>query len=435
MKKFLSAVLLFAMLLSISVSAKVEFDYSVANKTETVRLSKNIVSGITVDVITKSVMYSKDIDRQVSLSGNIVRVMTALTVDNERRNGRYDPSVLSDEDYEMLMAGMLLGERDEDARRLALAFSDSVEEFVQSMNRLAGDLGMTSTSFTNIDGSKDAQAVSTVRDIAALVYEVYVNSSLKPFLASNRYTTNDKQMIFDREHPHEVLSKESEFYDVLLKMFFASPFEASGTMLCFASMDSKFREVIGVVYYSGGAAAEYITSYYTDIKALEINAYTTYFQTDLSKVAKAAAKKAVYTLKDNTQVYVAVELPSSVATSTVKLFSDEYAALIVSPDACSIYIDQEKFPESVQVGQHLGNGTLKYANDDLLNVSLRVTKIKMPDGSIRSEDYTLYNNEAGAEQANAQYKRNDWILAVGLVCGVAVAAVVIAEFVRRKMMF
>ncbi len=433
MKRFLSMVLLFVMLFSISVSAKVEFDYGVANKTEAVKLSKDVSCGITVDVLTKTVMYSKDIDKQVTLSGDVVRVMTALTVDNERRNGNYDSDELPEEEYERLLAGMLLEKRDEDTRRLALAFSDSVEDFVILMNDLAKKLELNSTHFTNIYGEKDEMAISTVKDMAGLIYEVYVNSNLRPFLESNQYTTSDKQMNFIRKDAYSILNKDTEFYDPMIRMFAASPFESAGTMTCFATMNSNFREVIGIVYYSGGAGAEYITSYHNDIKSLEVNAYVTYYQTDLAKVAKTAAKKAVYTLKDNTQVYVAVEVPSD--STTVKLFSDEYAALLVTPDACTIYVDQEKFPESVQVGQKLADGSLRYGNDELLNLSLRVTKIKMPDGSIKSEAYTLYSNDSGVKQADEQYKKNDWILAVGLVCGIAIFMVIAAELIRRKMIF
>ncbi len=431
MKKFLSVFILLSMLLSISVSAVTELDYNMANKSEVTGLSNTLSNAITVDLLTDSVMYSKNADAQIPLSGNIVRLMVALTVESEKRNGNYSDADFNDDDYEKLMAGMLVQERDDDARKLVLKFSKDINEFLTKMNTMAVKLGMSGTRFNNITGQRDKLSFTTVKDLALMIKEFYANTGLYSYLRTNMYTSLDGQMTFERKTPYNILNKDSNSFNDRIAMLASSAFENTGTIICTVSKDTSSREVIGIMYESGSVAAEYMSHYPGDIYTLQKNAYLSYYQVDLFKTAKSITKNTVFTLADKTQVYVALEIPDG--EKTLKLFPSEYGVLIADENDCYIEVNEAQLPATAELGKIIAPGKLKYGNDVLLDVNLRATKIKMADGSIRSEVYSLYSVEEGAEQAERQYKKNDWILAVGMVCGIAFAAVVAAEIARRKM--
>ncbi len=432
MKKFLSVAVLLSMLLTFSAYATDSFDYSVSNYADVTGLSKTLTNAITVDAVTDTVMYSKNVDTQISISGGIVRLMTALTVENECKNGKFSDSGLTDTEYEKLMAGMLIEERDDDARRLALAFAEDAGKFVEMMNNYAYSLGMTSTRFTNFDGETDAEAISTVKDIALLTKEAYFSNDVSAFLKSNVYTSADKAMTFTRKDACPLLDSDNSSFDGYVKMFVSSPLVNAGTVICFAANNQSGREIVGVLYESTSIAADYVRNYPTDIRKLEENAFVQYYQFDVFSLAKSVVKNSVFTLDDNSRVYASVEIPSGV--KTLKLFPADYATRLLNSGECYLEINHAQLPTSAETGEQLTTGRIKYGNDVLMEVNLRTSKIEYPNGVVKSEDYVLYNVEDGAATAQKQYKKNDWILAVGLVCGLALAAVLVSEFARRKMM-
>ncbi len=431
MKKFLSLFTVFAILLTLSAAASTEMNFGVANKAEVAGLTTNLKGAITFDIMTNSVMYSQEVDTPIAVSGYLVRLMAALTAENEKRNGNYSNTEMTEAEYEKLIAGALVEERDEDMRKLALYFAEDVNDFVLKMNTLAVRIGMTSSRFTNITGASDASAQTTVRDLALLTKELYTDSTLYSYLRSNMYRSMDGQMTFSRKTQYAVLNKDDQNYNERLNFFAAAADGDKSLTVCTVSKDSSSREVICIMYHSGGRAANYVSSYHLDLLKLQTNAYTAYYQTDLYSIGKSIAKNTVFKLADNTTVYVTVEVPSD--EQSTKLFPSKYGSqLAYSEKDCYLEINEGQLPESAELGEVIASGKLKFGNDVLMNVLLRASKIQMQNGTVRSEDYVLYSIEDGAEQAEHQYKKNDWILAVGLVCGIALVAVVAAEVAKRK---
>ena len=69
---------------------------------------------------------------------------------------------------ENLLKGIIIASGNDACVALAEGIAGSEENFAQMMNEKAGEIGMTSTTFTNSSGINDPDNVSTVRDIAIM---------------------------------------------------------------------------------------------------------------------------------------------------------------------------------------------------------------------------------------------------------------------------
>ena len=69
---------------------------------------------------------------------------------------------------ENLLKGIIIASGNDACVALAEGIAGSEENFAQMMNEKAGEIGMTSTNFTNASGINDPDNVSTVRDIALM---------------------------------------------------------------------------------------------------------------------------------------------------------------------------------------------------------------------------------------------------------------------------
>lgn len=431
MKRISAVLMIILLLMPLAVNAQAAFDFGQANKTTAPSMSKSCKGAMSLDRLTGSVMYSEKSNEKIPLNGTPVRLMTALVAENERKNNSELVAAVDDEKYELLLAGMLIDERETDTEQLALAVCGTGDEFVTMMNTTAKKLGMNDTEFVNYSGESDERAYTTLNDLLILANEAYSYANIKTMLKGNTYTTTDKEMSFTRKTTYSVLDTSAKAYNKYVCFFAASELSDNGFVYVFTVSVSSGREVMGAVYESGLTSTEYMTNYSADILALHGNAYAQYYQSDLASVAKSLAGELSFTLKDGSTAYVSLQIPSD--EKTVKLFPVEYGLIIEgSHEGCYIEVDEGQLPESTELGQTLVNGKLKKGNDELLNVSLITYKIKTVGGNIKTSDYMLFDLEKGEEQVQNQYKKNDWLKAVGIVCLCAVAAVLAAEFVKRK---
>jgi len=69
---------------------------------------------------------------------------------------------------EDLLKGIIIASGNDSCVALAEGIAGSEENFAQMMNEKAGEIGMTSTNFTNSSGINDPDNISTVRDIALM---------------------------------------------------------------------------------------------------------------------------------------------------------------------------------------------------------------------------------------------------------------------------
>lgn len=92
---------------------------------------------------------------------------------------------------EALLSGMLIASGNDAAYTLAFACSPSYLSFVDSMNRKAKELGMTSTNFENPAGFDGKNQYSTAQDLAKLAKVAVANPLISRIVSTKSAVLND----------------------------------------------------------------------------------------------------------------------------------------------------------------------------------------------------------------------------------------------------
>ncbi len=198
LKKLTIILLAFLILLSCSISALAyePNDFSVSAE-----------AGMLVSLDTGEVIFEKNIDKKV-YPASIAKIMTVtLMLESDRFNA--EGKVVMSEDVDKYITGtgsavsnikvgeeitqldlvylVLMGSKGDCTYLAALYYGDTVENFVDMMNKRAGELGLTGTHYGNPVGLHDEQTYTTVRDIRVLTEHALKNEIFKTVCESKRY--------------------------------------------------------------------------------------------------------------------------------------------------------------------------------------------------------------------------------------------------------
>ena len=146
-------------------------------------------TGILVDYHSDEILYELDPDSQI-YPASMTKIMTAiiafdliknfkLSLDDKfsiSENVRLSQAgyssmfiMINDQvSVENLLKGIIIASGNDACVALAEGIAGSESNFADMMNEKAGEIGMTSTNFTNSSGINDPDNVSTVRDIAIM---------------------------------------------------------------------------------------------------------------------------------------------------------------------------------------------------------------------------------------------------------------------------
>ena len=147
-------------------------------------------TAILVDFHSDEVLYELDPDSQI-YPASMTKIMTAIVaIDLIKKNklSLDDKFTISENAWrlsqagyssmfimindqvsvENLLKGIIIASGNDACVALAEGIAGSEENFSQMMNEKAGEIGMTSSNFTNASGINDPDNVSTVRDIALM---------------------------------------------------------------------------------------------------------------------------------------------------------------------------------------------------------------------------------------------------------------------------
>ncbi len=147
-------------------------------------------TGILIDYHSEEVLSEFDADVQI-YPASMTKIMTAIIAfdllkknkislddkfaisENAWRLSQSGYSsmfiMINDEvSVENLLKGIIIASGNDACVALAEGIAGSEENFAEMMNEKAGEIGMTSTNFTNSSGINDPDNVSTVRDIALM---------------------------------------------------------------------------------------------------------------------------------------------------------------------------------------------------------------------------------------------------------------------------
>ena len=147
-------------------------------------------TGILVDYHSDEVLYQMDPDVQI-YPASMTKIMTAIIAFDLLKKNQLsldDKFTISENAWrlsqagyssmfimindqvsvENLLKGIIIASGNDACIALAEGIAGSEENFADMMNEKAGEIGMTSTNFTNSSGINDPDNISTVRDIAIM---------------------------------------------------------------------------------------------------------------------------------------------------------------------------------------------------------------------------------------------------------------------------
>ena len=150
----------------------------------------NARTAILVDFHSDEVLFEMEADEQI-YPASMTKIMTAIVaIDLIKKNkiSLDDKFIISENAWrlsqagyssmfimindevsvENLLKGIIIASGNDACVALAEGIAGSEENFTQMMNEKAGEIGMTSTNFTNASGINDPDNFSTVRDIALM---------------------------------------------------------------------------------------------------------------------------------------------------------------------------------------------------------------------------------------------------------------------------
>jgi len=150
----------------------------------------NARSAILIDYHSDEILYELESDAQI-YPASMTKIMTAIVaIDliNKNKLSLDDKFTISENAWrlsqagyssmfimindqvsvENLLKGIIIASGNDACVALAEGIAGSEENFAQMMNEKAGEIGMTSSNFTNSSGINDPNNISTVRDIALM---------------------------------------------------------------------------------------------------------------------------------------------------------------------------------------------------------------------------------------------------------------------------
>ena len=150
----------------------------------------NARTGILMDFHSNEILYEFDPDAQI-YPASMTKIMTSIVAFDLLKKNKLSLSdmfvvsenawrlsqsgyssmfiMINDEvSVEDLLKGIIIASGNDACVALAEGIAGSEENFAEMMNEKAGELGMTSTNFTNSSGINDPDNISSVRDIAIM---------------------------------------------------------------------------------------------------------------------------------------------------------------------------------------------------------------------------------------------------------------------------
>ncbi len=171
-------------------------------------------TGILIDYHSDEILYEIDADAQI-YPASMTKIMTAIVAFdllNKNKLSLDDKFVVSENAWRLsqagyssmfimindqvsvedLLKGIIIASGNDACVALAEGIAGSEENFADMMNEKAGEIGMTSTNFTNSSGINDPDNVSTVRDIALMSKHLIQNYPIYYELFAEKTFTWDR---------------------------------------------------------------------------------------------------------------------------------------------------------------------------------------------------------------------------------------------------
>ena len=174
----------------------------------------NARTGILVDYHSDEILFEMDPDAQI-YPASMTKIMTAIVAFDLIKKNKLsldDKFIVSENAWRLsqagyssmfimindqvsvedLLKGIIIASGNDACVALAEGIAGSEENFADMMNEKAGEIGMTSTNFTNSSGINDPDNISTVKDIALMSKHLIQNYPIYYELFAEKTFTWDR---------------------------------------------------------------------------------------------------------------------------------------------------------------------------------------------------------------------------------------------------
>ena len=285
-------------------------------------------SAILVDMITGTVLYSKNADK-VQYPASITKIMTALlAAEHLDMKGKLvmsesaahgitisdSSSIYADTGEELTMEQAMMAVMLQSANEMTLALAEetsgSVKKFVELMNLKARLLGCTGTHFNNPNGLPDELHYTTARDMAKIARAAWFNPTFRKFATTAYYEIPPTNKFAETRYllnHHKMMKGNTRAYDGVLGGKTGYTDAAGNTLVTYARRGNLY--LVSVVMKSVNGA-------YSDTAALLDYGFNNFtrsaVKTEPSEISISCLPCEKYILKDykNSVLFYRIQLPS-----------------------------------------------------------------------------------------------------------------------------
>lgn len=285
-------------------------------------------SAILVDMITGTVLYSKNADK-VQYPASITKIMTALlAAEHLDMKGKLvmsesaahgitisdSSSIYADTGEELTMEQAMMAVMLQSANEMTLALAEetsgSVKKFVELMNLKARLLGCTGTHFNNPNGLPDELHYTTASDMAKIARAAWFNPTFRKFATTAYYEIPPTNKFAETRYllnHHKMMKGNTQAYDGVLGGKTGYTDAAGNTLVTYARRGNLY--LVSVVMKSVNGA-------YSDTAALLDYGFNNFtrsaVKTEPSEISISCLPCEKYILKDykNSVLFYRIQLPS-----------------------------------------------------------------------------------------------------------------------------
>lgn len=285
-------------------------------------------SAILVDMITGTILYSKNADK-VQYPASITKIMTALlAAEHLDMKGKLvmsesaahgitisdSSSIYADTGEELTIEQAMMAVMLQSANEMTLALAEetsgSVKKFVELMNLKARLLGCTGTHFNNPNGLPDELHYTTASDMAKIARAAWFNPTFRKFATTAYYEIPPTNKFAETRYllnHHKMMKGNTRAYDGVLGGKTGYTDAAGNTLVTYARRGNLY--LVSVVMKSVNGA-------YSDTAALLDYGFNNFtrsaVKTEPSEISISCLPCEKYILKDykNSVLFYRIQLPS-----------------------------------------------------------------------------------------------------------------------------
>lgn len=338
------------------------------------RPSEKKSPGETVKLLTALTAYSliEDQNETVTVTSTMASRFTGY---------RYGYKAGDTVSYRDLLKTLTVRNTNDSAVILAYSLCESIQNFAYEMNKLASELGLTESYFTDPTGAYDSRMYTTARDIFLIANRFYENEELMRYVGSQYVRLDDGSLIYNRNFLiSQYYNSGKSYLSSSATGMVAGSSNESGYVIARSETYNSYEYICVVL----GAERDehFIYSYDVSSELIKWGSENYSFLTILDKNRPVTAV-SVKNARENDTVPV---VPSDALTRYMLSNSFESGKL-----RTEIILDKTELSAPVSMGTEVGLINVYYEGELLITSDL-VTACEISENTTSSMIHWVWNN-------------------------------------------